>query len=1166
MSPFFFIQIDETADIRVYSEDHKFYTWGSIAQDRAEVVSLVERLKEDKLYKKEIERLKTLKAKKESENDIVDAIEMMATSIVGENSAEKEAVSFCCEVCSQTFWSREELMGHHSLGHMFMHLQTKFSHLVDKTQCKICKFEAGKESLIWVHIGTDHDKVNSVLKENGLKPIEEMSVQERPCSSMLKPADNQGTLKQIIDDEEEVIRKLEMKITQVKYQMENSAPSEESNEVTENENNATQQVPNNCADDDIKLPLKRGRPDVKEKLSKSKKKTKSKSKSSSRPNSRASKLQTEDKNASDNSDEGNLNDSSCLDTQPEDPAERRPKRACKELNEAIKEAEDSFKKPISMSRSSSSKSSRRDSIDQGDSLDQEESIQNITEFLEGNDLKDKLVKNEEEDDSGFESKDVKDETDEEDRKSVHGTPSKRARKCINKSYNDEDPFGEQDESEKPQIKKEKPLKKHEDSKVTDVSRSKVKDRKETKLSCKRCNEWKDETNQVYACTCCGHGWHQMCAVPPLAEKPEDNWKCPLCQHIALVEGLERTLVELDHRMEKAEEKRLAALTENQNRAEHVESEEEEEEDDREEEARTNSPTKSPKLSIQNNSPVMIDVGRRNVGYYCELDSDEDEVIGKRKKKVAVYRPNYNELSTDEEIDDDPEPQRQMMCNCDNKGTCLFCKRMKGCTCDGAGTCRLCMSELVIDEEGDSVTDKKSPVHESEVVTIDETPQMSTTELFLLTGQTRQAEVETPPPALEYVPGRGRASGRGRGRGRAMRVLRGGRPRSEHIEPESQNQVMLVDSQTLRPTGMRASLRPRGRGLQGRGGRGGPGPGVQTIHYTDVRPRAPRPEMFESGVMVARPDTFESGVMVRGSMRPARPMGQGMRPVRQPMGQSMRQPMRGARPPMQHMGQQMRSARPVRPMGLQVRGRGQQPRPMGHHPQPMGQQPRPMGQQPRAMRPRMQIVQNQNYRQQNPMYVQANNGLPGQVVRNKGPVDYNQQGYGPRPGRARQAVPYPSTRGRPPGPRIQPRFPIAARGRVMRAMPHRGAVGGARMRGPPRGRPVGRQRGSGRGLMAQRPQGPQIVSVHSNRLAGIMNNQYPNDGAVVVDLDDDDDDDEILVPTLNPSYRPAPDFNIIDADEMHNYDNSGEYIEDAYEAAEQPKYFPPANQQQVYDID
>ena len=83
----------------------------------------------------------------------------------------------------------------------------------------------------------------------------------------------------------------------------------------------------------------------------------------------------------------------------------------------------------------------------------------------------------------------------------------------------------------------------------------------------------------------------------------------------------------------------------------------------------------------------------------------------------------------------------------------------------------------------------------------------------------------------------------------------------------------------------------------------------------------------------------------------------------------------------------------------------------------------------------------------------------------------------------------------------------------------------------------------------------------------MNNQYPNDGAVVVDLDDDDDDDdEILVPTLNPSYRPAPDFNIIDADEMHNYDNSGEYIEDAYEAAEQPKYFPPTNQQQVYDID
>ena len=56
-------QIDEVADIRVYSEDYRYYTWASIAQSRQELVSLVERLKEDKLYKKEIERLKVAREK-----------------------------------------------------------------------------------------------------------------------------------------------------------------------------------------------------------------------------------------------------------------------------------------------------------------------------------------------------------------------------------------------------------------------------------------------------------------------------------------------------------------------------------------------------------------------------------------------------------------------------------------------------------------------------------------------------------------------------------------------------------------------------------------------------------------------------------------------------------------------------------------------------------------------------------------------------------------------------------------------------------------------------------------------------------------------------------------------------------------------------------------------
>ena len=92
-----------------------------------------------------------------------------------------------------------------------MHLKSKFSHLVNKLQCKVCKFEAKDESDIWVHIGTDHDKVNSVLKENGLKTIEDVSVQEKPNENMPPPADNQGTLQKIINGEEDVIKSLRTK-------------------------------------------------------------------------------------------------------------------------------------------------------------------------------------------------------------------------------------------------------------------------------------------------------------------------------------------------------------------------------------------------------------------------------------------------------------------------------------------------------------------------------------------------------------------------------------------------------------------------------------------------------------------------------------------------------------------------------------------------------------------------------------------------------------------------------------------------------------------------------------------------------------------------------------------------------------------------------------------
>ena len=110
-----------------------------------------------------------------------------------------------------------------------------------------------------------------------------------------------------------------------------------------------------------------------------------------------------------------------------------------------------------------------------------------------------------------------------------------------------------------------------------------------------------------------------------------------------------------------------------------------------------------------------------------------------------------------------------------------------------------------------------------------------------------------------------------------------------------------------------------------------------------------------------------------------------------------------------------------------------------------------------------------------------------------------------------------------------------------------------------------------GIQRQEQQVPEILSVHSNRLAGIMSNRYPDDpdDPDIVELDDDDDDEEdILVPTLN-RRQPVPDYDIIaDDNDMQNYEDTGEYIEDGYEEEEeQQKYFPQQQEQyEVYDLE
>ena len=54
-------------------------------------------------------------------------------------------------------------------------LKNKFSDLNENGICSICKFDAEEEDLLWVHIGTLHERVNIVLSTNGSGLIEQYS-------------------------------------------------------------------------------------------------------------------------------------------------------------------------------------------------------------------------------------------------------------------------------------------------------------------------------------------------------------------------------------------------------------------------------------------------------------------------------------------------------------------------------------------------------------------------------------------------------------------------------------------------------------------------------------------------------------------------------------------------------------------------------------------------------------------------------------------------------------------------------------------------------------------------------------------------------------------------------------------------------------------------------
>ena len=177
----------------------------------------------------------------------------------------------------------------------------------------------------------------------------------------------------------------------------------------------------------------------------------------------------------------------------------------------------------------------------------------------------------------------------------------------------------------------------------------------------------------------------------------------------------------------------------------------------------------------------------------EEDTEERENT-KRKdddgpsRDLVKYLPNYYE-SSDE---DDTQPA----CACGGapgSGSCAWCKKLRGCTCEGQGTCRLCEREA---ESVDS-EDEVEIIEENS----DKKAELSTTEMFLLTGKVtrRPSQDEAPPKPVPVT------RGRGRGRGRGVSVSFGGYNASNYQPPRMPGSQLM--SQSAQPQRSPGNIRP-----------------------------------------------------------------------------------------------------------------------------------------------------------------------------------------------------------------------------------------------------------------------------------------------------------------------------------------------------------------------
>ena len=204
---------------RVFTEDVNHLSWECPAGDRLEFESLIENLQQNKLYRLELERRKMLEAKKQEELDLLDQIKKLEEKEKNQSEVDTEDDEVLkCEVCSEEFGAGPALMSHYAATHLAEKMKEKFSHLVDKLVCKLCK-EPLDEDTKFVHIAVTHNKINGVLMENDLKPIgavKSASEETNPVNQE-SATSNEGKI-----DDTKTLQLLEKKLKDVQKQMSNS--------------------------------------------------------------------------------------------------------------------------------------------------------------------------------------------------------------------------------------------------------------------------------------------------------------------------------------------------------------------------------------------------------------------------------------------------------------------------------------------------------------------------------------------------------------------------------------------------------------------------------------------------------------------------------------------------------------------------------------------------------------------------------------------------------------------------------------------------------------------------------------------------------------------------------------------------------------------------------